>query len=70
MLMWALYSINAGLITKCKMYLNSFFSSCGDLPDVEPRGVYLLRKRRGVDPLSRPLATWTCLDLLTPNPGI
>ena len=31
---------------------------------------YLLRKCQGVSPLSQPLQTWTCLDLLTPNPGI
>ena len=60
----------SGRITKCKMFLNSFFSSCGDLPDVEPREVYLLRKCQGDGPLSWPLPTWTCLDLLTPNPRI
>ena len=37
---------------------------------MEPREVYLLRKCWGVGPLSRPLPTWTCVDLLTPNPGI
>ena len=62
--------IGAGYITKCKMFLDSFFSSCGDLPDMQPREVYLLRKHWGVGPLSQPLPTWTCLDLLTPNPGI
>ena len=63
-------TISAGCIAKCKMFLNSFFSLCGDLPNVEPREVYLLRKCRDVGPLSQPLPTWTCLDLLTPNPGI
>ena len=63
-------TIGAGHITKCKMFLVSFFSSCGDLPDMEPREVYLLRKCWGVGPLSQPLPTWRCLDLLTPNPGI
>ena len=63
-------TIGAGHIAKCKMFLNLFFSSCGDLPDMEPREVYLLMKCQGVGPLSRPLPTWTCLDLLTPNPGI
>ena len=63
-------SISAGHIAKCKMFLNSFFSSCGDLPDVEAREVYLLRKHWGVSSVSQPLPTWTCLDLLTPNPGI
>ena len=61
-------TIAAGCITKCKMFLNSFFSSCGDLPDMEPREVYLLRKCWDVEPLSQPLPTWTCLDLLTLNP--
>ena len=45
-------TISAGCITKCKMFLNSFFSSCSDLPDMEPREVYLLRKCQGVGPLS------------------
>ena len=63
-------TIGAGRITKCKMFLNLFSSSGGDLPDVEPREVYLLRKCQGIGPLSQPLPTWTCLDLLTPNPGI
>ena len=45
-------TIGAGRIAKCKMFLNSFFLSCGDLPDVEPRKVYLLRKHQGVGPLS------------------
>ena len=45
-------AIAAGHITKCKIFLNSFFSSCGDLPDMEPREVYLLRKCWGVGPLS------------------
>ena len=45
-------TIGAGCIAKYKMFLNSFFSSCGDLPDVEPREVYLLRKCQGVGPLS------------------
>ena len=63
-------TIGAGHITKCKMFLNSFFSLCGDLPDMAPREVYLLRKCRGVGPLSQPLQNWTCLDLLTPNLGI
>ena len=52
------------------MFLDSFFSSCGDLPDVEACGVYLLRKCQGVGLLSQPLPTWTCCDLLTPNPGM
>ena len=63
-------TIGAGHIAKCKMFLDSFFSLCGDLPSVEPREVYLLKKHQGVGPLSRPCPTWTCLDLLTPNPGI
>ena len=63
-------TIGAGCITKCKMFLHSFFSSCGDLPNMEPREVYLLSKCQGVGPLSQPLSAWTCLDLLTPNPGI
>ena len=45
-------SISAGRIAKCKMILNSFFSSCGDLPDVVAHEVYLLRKHRVVGPLS------------------
>ena len=63
-------SISAGCIAKCKMLLNSFFSSCSDLSDMNACEVYLLRKRQGVSPLSQPLPTWTCLDLLTPNPGV
>ena len=63
-------SISAGCIAKCKIFLNSFFLSCGDLLDVDAREVYLLRKCWGVSPLSQPLSTWTCLDLLTPSPGI
>ena len=45
-------TIGASCIAKCKMFLNSFFSSCGDLPNVEPREVYLLKKCEGVGPLS------------------
>ena len=45
-------TIGAGHITKCKMFLDSFFSSFGDLPNMEPREVYLLRKCWGVGPLS------------------
>ena len=45
-------TIGAGHIAKCKMFLNSFFSLCGDLPNMEPREVYLLRKCQGVGPLS------------------
>ena len=63
-------SIIAGHISKCKTILNSFFTSCGDLPDVAAREVYLLRKCQGVGPLSCPLPTWACLDLLTSNPGV
>ena len=63
-------SISAGHIAKCKMFLDSFFSSCSDLPDVDACEVYLLKKCWGVSPLSGPLPTWTCLDLLTSNPGI
>ena len=33
-------TIGAGHITNCKMFLNFFFSLCGDLPDMEPRKVY------------------------------
>ena len=51
-LVFKLATIAAGHITKCKMFLNSFFSLCGDLPDVEPREVYLLRKCWGVGPLN------------------
>ena len=63
-------SISAGHIAKCKMFLDAFFSLCGDLPDVDAHEVYLLRKHQSVVPLSQPHPTWTCLDLLTPSPGI
>ena len=63
-------SISAVHIAKCKMFLDSFFSLCGDFPDMDACEVYLLRKHQGVSPLSQPLPTWTCLDLLTPSPGI
>ena len=63
-------STSASCIAKCKMFLDSFFSLCGDLPDMDAHEVYLLRKHWGVNPFSQPLPTWTCLDLLTPNPGI
>ena len=63
-------SISAGHIAKCKMFLDSFFSLCGDLPDVGAHKVYLLRKYQDVSPLSQPRPTWTCLDLLTTHPGI
>ena len=52
------------------MFLDSFFCSCGDFPDIEAREIYLLRKHRGVSPLSHPLPTWACLDFVTPNPGV
>ena len=69
---WCISQLQSVPVTlpKCKMFLNSFYSSCGDLPDVDAHEVYLLRKHQGVGPLSQPLQTWTCLDLLTPNPGI
>ena len=44
--------ISSGHIAKCKMFLDSFFLLCGDLPDVEANKVYLLRKHQGVSPLS------------------
>ena len=37
-------SISASCIAKYKMFLDSFFSSCGKLPDVDAHKVYLLRK--------------------------
>ena len=33
-------SISSGRIAKCKMFLDSFFSLCGDLPDMEAHEVY------------------------------
>ena len=45
-------SISAGCIAKCKMFLDSFFSLCGNLPDMDAHEVYLLRKCQGVGPLS------------------
>ena len=70
-IMWSplLLCQTAGHIARCKMFLDSVFS-CGDLPDVDAHEVYLLRKCWSVGPFSWPLPTWTCLDLLTPNPGI
>ena len=40
--------VRPGHIAKCKMFLDSFFSSCGDLPDIEAQEIYLLRKCRGL----------------------
>ena len=62
--------VRLGCIAKCKMFLDSFFSSCGDLPDIEAQEIYLLRKCRGVSPLSHLLPTWACLNFITPNPGV
>ena len=62
--------VRPGHIAKCKMFLDSFFSSCGDLPDTEAQEIYLLRKCRGVGPLSCSLPTWACLNFITPNPGV
>ena len=62
--------VRPGNIAKCKMFLDFFFSSCGDLPDVEAQEIYLQSKCRGVSPLSCPLPTWACLDFVTPNPGV
>ena len=62
--------VRLGCIAKCKMFLDSFFSSCGDLPDIEAWEIYLLRKCRGVSPLSHPLPTCACLNFVTPNPGV
>ena len=62
--------VRPGHIAKCKMFLDSFFSSCGDLPDVEAQEIYLLKKCRGVGPLSCLLPTWACLDFVTLNPGV
>ena len=44
-------TIGTGHITMCKMFLDLFLL-CGDLPDMEPRVVYLLTKCWGVGPLS------------------
>ena len=38
--------VRLGHIAKCKMFLDSFFSSCGDLPDIEAQEIYLLWKCR------------------------
>ena len=51
-LMYKPASISASCIAKCKMFLDSFFSSCGDLPDVDACEVYLLRKCQTFGPLS------------------
>ena len=62
--------VRPGCTAKCKMFLDSFFSSCGDLPDMEAWEIYLLRKCRGVGPLSHPLPTWAHLNFIIPNPGV
>ena len=54
-------SIGAGHIAKCKMFLNSFFSSFGDLPHMDASEVYLLRKCQGIGPLSRALPMFSSL---------
>ena len=69
-LMYKPVTVRLGIIAKCKMFLDSFFSSCGDLPDIEAQEIYFLRKCRGVSPISHPLPTWACLDFMTPNPGV